>query len=276
MLFICLFLIPKYWNITIYTIILVPPNPYLILGSQLHQYEEDDCPKVENVRICKDKLTSNEDDCIRPLIHNTDIKNCRLANVHIYRPIKQPVSHNYLLLIPTGSPLKVKKTCIATGYSIIQEPSLLKIPHHCEIECEGFRYKNEENSISAEPFLLPKIEVPEVVEQHTTRRIILHHPDLDEISKLKKKAAELSPPIITQNREVHFTYTFVIIILLLAPCTWLLAKHRGRLRAICRKTAFASDDNTSPDPNLSSAKKEGTSQNNTSVLFSDLAREELY
>lgn len=118
-------------------------------------------------------MVPNHEDCVTSII--------------LEKSIKQRIDNNHALIIPTTN-LETKKSCKNIRFTVIKRPSLVKVPHQCEIESENFHFRNEENSFEGEPFLLPEVEIEGNNEDPNIRgHIVLHPIDLDKISKLQWK-----------------------------------------------------------------------------------------
>ncbi|KAJ3646658.1 hypothetical protein Zmor_024234 [Zophobas morio] len=191
---------------------IIPPNPFLILGSHRHQYEDQECHLTEDIHICVDKLILNqENDCVISCIQNTNVQNCRATSVHFSNPIVTQISDNYALIIPSTKALRIKKTCEHPGYLLIDKPSLIKIPQHCDISGDSFRFSNKDDLIIGQPFLLHEIPLGGANEPPIhSGNIHLDNIHLDEISKIQAEASHLhpTPPV---HYQAHMTSTLLSV-----------------------------------------------------------------
>jgi hypothetical protein len=253
---------------------IVPPNPYLLLSTQLHQYQEEDCLHIEDSRICENKLTPNDEDCIASMILNAVMKKCHLTKVQLEKPIKQLISNSHVLIIPTKQ-MRIKKTCNNVGFTILKQPSLVKIPQHCEVECDDFRFKNEKDSLQGEPFLLPEIKIEENREETVTRSLILHQVDLDEISKLQTRISEINPTSHIETHDIRHLYPSISsTVIIICALVFIIVKWKNHWQNFPKNRTPRNNEPaiSSPASNI----QESEAQNNTTILFSDLRREELY
>jgi hypothetical protein len=197
---------------------IIPEQPYLMLSSLNHQYEEEPCGAIENLYICSDKLIQNDENCIISLIQNIKKRRRTMTPIHTPNTITKKLSHNYVLVIPGTRPSKFEKTCKSNGYFIVNKPSVIKIPHHCKIENDKSTYINEENLIIGEPFVLPPIEREETEEHLPIEQLNLSHIDLDDIAQLKRKASTIHATTVIQYHPAHSVYINIVVILTLALC----------------------------------------------------------
>jgi hypothetical protein len=241
---------------------IIPEQPFLMLSSLNHQYEDEPCGAIEDLYICPDKLNPNGEDCVISLILNVKKKKCSLTPIHTPHTITKRLSHNCVLVIPGTTISKLEKSCESNGYFIIEKPSVIKIPHHCKIKNKESTYINEENSILGEPFILPEVRTEEVENHPTIEHLNLRHIDLDDISQLKKEASSIHTPRIVEYHQSHPVYISILVVLTLAVCCLLLWKLKNRCY---KKTTNSTPENPSPEEKIE----------NKPILFSNLRREEL-
>lgn len=194
---------------------IIPPNPILILGSKTHQYEEENCKDVEKMYICHDKLSPNRDDCVIPIIRNEKPNNCVQTPINIAETLVERISDNFALIIPSKDNIRIKKNCNSPGYIMIEDPSLINIPHNCEISNEKFKISNKENSIIGEPFLFPGIIASRKNPQKHTH-LNVKKVKLDDIVKLYKELSKMNQkPIIVHSESVNWLNYLIIIMFLI-------------------------------------------------------------
>ncbi|KAH0808961.1 hypothetical protein GEV33_013830 [Tenebrio molitor] len=196
---------------------IIPEQPFLMLSSLNHQYEDEPCGAIEDLYICPDKLNPNGEDCVISLILNVKKKKCSLTPIHTPHTITKRLSHNCVLVIPGTTIKKKKKSCESNGYFIIEKPSVIKIPHHCKIKNKESTYINEENSI------------------------------LDDIYQLKKEASSIHTTRIVEYHQSHPVYISILVVLTLAVCCLLLWKLKNRCY---KKTTNSTPENPSPEEKI--------------------------
>lgn len=255
------------YPIPINNLTIIPQKPYLTLNSDLHQYEDEECPMIENTYFCENKLSPNEDDCAISLMQKADISNCRISPIHTKTTLSEQISRNYVLVIPAEVPMQIKKNCTKAGYSTIKGPSLLKVPDKCQISVSNSKYVNDERITNGSPFVLPEITSENQENQEEMVHIHLDAVKLDEISRIHRQSMDLRPPRLETYRPDKFTsLTFsILIISILTASIWLAIK---RYKKHTMKKTQKSRSQISA--------KSQDAENNSSILFSDLRREELY
>jgi hypothetical protein len=254
--------------------IILPPKPYLIFSPRTYQYEDKECPSVEGTFFCDNKLTYSEKDCITSFMQNLKSNNCQSIPVSISNTIIEPIKKNFILIVP-HKPIKIKKVCENPGYKIIEKPSVIRIPQHCKITYEDSTFANEENVISGEPFILPQIKTEDVSTYSTVHLLKLHQIKLDDITKLQKEAT-LDRSTLTSNHEiVTHSISTISLIVVLASCSFAIWTVMTTKRNLKRTTLISKKDHSTTTYEPEKPEKQ-PSENNTSVLFSHLSREELY
>lgn len=242
---------------------LIPESPYLILGTAAHQYQDDECPRVEDLHICPDHLHPTEEDCIISIIKEAETNNCQSIPVHVHRHFVQLINDQYVLVVPATNTIKIKQKCSSNGHLVVHQPSLLKIAPNCSIWVDNIVYSNKQQSIKGEPFHLPAITVSEISRSYARQPLRLQHVDLDNIFKLKKEADALQiRDFETQNAYIMGNQ---VALPLAAICT--LAVMAAALYVLWRRRPRRTPERPS-NPEAQ--------ENNPSVLFSNLMREELH
>lgn len=80
--------------------IIIPNYPYLILGSNQLQETYENCPSIEEVHICQNRLKPLFNDCIVSMIRDADNRNCHAINIHLSKPILKAVTSKHIVVIP--------------------------------------------------------------------------------------------------------------------------------------------------------------------------------
>jgi hypothetical protein len=207
-------------------------------------------------------------------MQNLKSNNCQSIPVSISNTIIEPIKKNFILIVP-HKPIKIKKVCENPGYKIIEKPSVIRIPQHCKITYEDSTFANEENVISGEPFILPQIKTEDVSTYSTVHLLKLHQIKLDDITKLQKEAT-LDRSTLTSNHEiVTHSISTISLIVVLASCSFAIWTVMTIKRNLKRTTLISKKDHSTTTYEPEKPEKQ-PSENNTSVLFSHLSREELY
>ena len=89
--------------------IFIPNSSYLILGTDLQQYQDTKCPTIDV--LCENNLTPLINDCVTTLITKAESEKCQITKVEVSTPILHTVSNQYVLAIPANRKLKAHKSC---------------------------------------------------------------------------------------------------------------------------------------------------------------------
>lgn len=112
---------------------------------------------IENTYICKNHLETQRDDCAVQLIRHANIGKCEVTPVRVTDAIIQSITNEYVLAIPTNSPLKVHKLCQTKEIVFLNHPNLVKISRNCGISILDNQFWNKEDIIPGNPFILPQM-----------------------------------------------------------------------------------------------------------------------
>lgn len=243
---------------------LIPESPYLILGTSVHQYEENECPSIENTYLCQNHLEPIEEDCIITMIQEAKSTNCQAVPVYMHKYLTRQISNQYVLVVPADRRIRIRQQCTNSGHLghlVVHQPSLLKIGTNCSIQIGPITYSNQKDLIIGEPFHLPIIEIPELAHEYSDRPLQLQHVDLENLYKLKKEADVL------QNQDPMAHDSYIINSRVTLPMTTLctLAVLTTAVWYLWKKFSKKSPE----EP------REEKPENNPSALFSHLVREEL-
>lgn len=94
---------------------IIPSHPYLVLGTDQLQYEDEKCPSIENVCICQNQLENKEGSCEAAFIQNAESKNCHLTPTRIMTSIMEVINSQHILSILAVKPLKLRKAYNDSG-----------------------------------------------------------------------------------------------------------------------------------------------------------------
>lgn len=201
--------------------IILPNQPYLLLGNSQQQYGEEPCPTIEDIQICQNNLEPLSNGCIPSLIHEAENDHCEAIHVDINYPIIESISGQYVMVIPAKDAVKLYKQCVSNEYIFIEEPSLIEIPRNCGIKINDSQFWNKEEVIPAKPLNLPKIKVEKISQRYLEENpITLHTIDIKKIQELKKQARFLTVPDVPDIHPLTWCLIPILAILVIA-CTFL-------------------------------------------------------
>lgn len=239
--------------------IFIPNLSYLILGTDLQQYQDQACPAIEDLYICENQLKPQIKDCVTTLIKEAVSQDCGTTKVEISAPIIHSITNQYILAIPSNQELKVHKICENKEIIFVESPSLINIPINCGIRIQNTQFWNTEETIKGSPFYLPPIKLNEFKPRELDQEPIrLQSIDLNKIKNLQEQARALKIP--TTNPGIHpvtwsitTSLSILLIITLILYAVWQIYKKRR----------------PSPKPRNQSTLREPTPENNpASLLFS--------
>ncbi|XP_060535895.1 uncharacterized protein LOC132707896 [Cylas formicarius] len=165
--------------------LIIPNSPYLILGTDMQQYQESICPIIEDTYVCENQLTQPIGDCVTTLIKYAENKNCHVVNVNVSTHIIRPITSRFVLIIPSEQKLKLQMNCQNKEIAFIEEACLINVPYNCGISTQNTELWNKEEIFKANPFSLPPIKI-ENMEHHDVKYqpLQLQSIDLNTIKKL--------------------------------------------------------------------------------------------
>lgn len=197
--------------------IFIPKLSFIILGTDLQQYRDEECPKIEDLYICQNQLQPQVNDCTTTLIKKAESQNCQLTKVTISTPIIQSITNQYILAIPNNEKLKVHKNCINKEIIFVEEPSVINIPLNCGISIQNTQFWNKEEIENGKPFSLPPIKFSNFKPHEVDEKpIVLESINLEKIKTLQEQAKALKIPEDTPGiHPVAWSLTTSIIILII-------------------------------------------------------------
>lgn len=209
--------------------IILPNQPFLTLGMNHLQYEEEECPVIEDTHICQNKLQPTNNDCISTLIKDAEIHSCHTVKTSIKNPIIKPINNKYIVAIPTEEPLKIQQQCgDEKENKFISDPSLIEIEPNCEVNVSSYQFINKEEIIQGMPFTLPKIYV-EPENSKEDQPIDIKSINIHEISELQEKV-KLLQPFHEVIHPVGWSFvsiaTTILVIAMIFWITWFIYKKK--------------------------------------------------
>lgn len=212
--------------------IFIPELSYLILGTNLRQYQDEACPTVENLYICQNQLVPQTNDCTTNLIKKAENQNCQTVKVELSTQIIHSITNQYILAIPDDNKIKIQKNCRNKEIIFIEEPSIINIPLNCSIQIQDTQFWNKEEVIQGSPFSLPPI----TFSTHKSKEpegtpLKLQTINLDKIKILQEQAKLLKIP--KDDYEIHpitwsltSSLVFLLIIIIIIIIAWKLYTKR--------------------------------------------------
>lgn len=210
--------------------IIIPKQPYLVLGHHLQEYLPEECPMVENIFICHNDLQPITDECSINLIQGVEIQNCQLTMAVPEQPIIEMINNNYIIVIPSRKDLQILKTCKNQEYHLITKPSLVSVPFNCGVQILQNTYWNTENMIKGNPFILPKITFDEITKEKPEEKIKIQSIDLHHIKNLEEKANQLKPIVVNPIHTIAWSSTTTILLIIVTLIIIILWKLRRQIR----------------------------------------------
>lgn len=241
--------------------IILPNKPYLILGTNFHQFEENLCQKLEDQYLCRQHEDPVPDSCITPLMR-AEKSNCVTMKVHLAHPIFQEINEKFLLILPAGKPVKAKTQCEKKTLNILETNTLVKIPKGCSICIENSTFSNKEEIAMEDPLILPNpIEYyPTKIKEETVEPLKLHTINLDAIKQMKAQINQIEIPVTrtwtTLSWSIPNAFSFIFIFAL--GFFVFIKLRRSKIKLQKRSTGKSESD----EPPVE------VQENNTSVLFS--------
>lgn len=184
--------------------ILLPPAKYRLFGAKGEYWTDESCLRVENQVLCLNEL--KEDKCSL-----TDLNTCNFVKVtNNFKLVKQ--LNNNKVLISTKIPTKIVEECDnKVSYNSVVDNVLISSENNCKLLVENLRFENTNSNFT---FDVPKIYINDFKATHHVSLVQKH---LDDFSKLKREAKELSHLEI--KPLVHVFHISVTAILLLISAT---------------------------------------------------------
>lgn len=182
--------------------IIIPNYPYLTLGVNQLQEDYEECPTIEDIHICQNRLKPLSDNCAVSMIRDAENRNCHPVKVKLQNPIIKAVTSKHIIIIPAENKLKIFKKCQSNGeFQFIAVPSIIELPINCEIKTLDFRFYNKDNNARENPVNLPEIKLPKENTPHLDQKPIdLQSIDTEEIHSLQEKSLLLRTP---EKKEIH-------------------------------------------------------------------------
>lgn len=197
--------------------IILPIKTFLVLGTDYHQFEEDPCPQLNSIYLCKKRQETTVDKCIIPLM-KAEIPQCEIHEVHLTRPIVQEINNGLLLILPAIHPLKMQTSCEKKTLVRINENSLVKIPKGCNITIENSTFTADEEILLGSPLILPQFEGFDIINVSHNKPLKLQSIDADSMKQLKLEARSIELAHTDGTHPIIWNIPSIILGLLAVTC----------------------------------------------------------
>lgn len=234
---------------------IVPKYPYMARANQEVQFEESDCPLLEDTYYCNE-VFHPQDDCIIQVMDGLKANSCQILQIHLQEPIIEQITTEEILIIPHKKE-RILAQCKMDQYIDLEAPTLVKIPKECQIRIGIKTFTNDIKINHGKPLILPELYIA----NFTSNIKILKTQNLskinfDEIYKLKDMANQLSPVQEVEDEPSQYPS---IIIGILAICLLVIV-----VITIRRQTTIFKYFKKKPVPD---PKPEEVALENTSRIF---------
>jgi len=186
--------------------IIIPKYPYVAQTQNNLQYEKDTCPEIEGIFYCKE-VFHEEDGCTTQLIKNLPATSCQFSNLHLKQPLVEQITKNEVLVIPEQK-VQIFAKCGSDKYLSLNAPTLITIPHPCEVSIGTRKFINDVRITQGKPLILPELHLDSTVLPTRYLAMNINTVDFKEVYHLKDLASQLTP--IQEIHEVS-SPTFMII-----------------------------------------------------------------
>lgn len=242
--------------------IILPEKPYLILGTNYHQFEESPCQKVEDQYLCRQHEDPVPDTCILPLMR-AEKSDCDTMKADLVHPIIQEINEKFLLILPASKPVKATTDCEKKTLKILQTNTLVKIPKGCSIHIENSTFANKEEITIENPLILPNVmEYPMTIKEEKIKPLKLHTINLEAIKHMKAQANQIEVPVTETSPILFWSIPNVFSIVLIFAVGFFVFKKLQGTKTNITVQAKDAEKPDSEDPIVE------IQENNTSVLFS--------
>nr|CAH7768152.1 unnamed protein product [Callosobruchus chinensis] len=232
---------------------ILPSHPYLALGTSRQQYEDEECPMIEDIYICKDHLEPIQG-CFYKLLKEAEFSTCQFTLLTVLEPIIEAVSENRILIIPAEKPIKVIKICRQEEPLLIETPSLIQLPEDCGIQINTSKFWNKKEVEKGNPWFLPEIKFWESKINFTANAALkLNTIDLKKIEKIQEKAnllelqAQAVHPLVWSSGSSVVT---ILLLMLVAVIIWVVWKKKNQAKKTENKKREEKKEDSTENKNV--------------------------
>ena len=174
--------------------ILLPPKPYLIIGNNDYQYEDNECKNLHPVYYCTEKRVFNEAkqiDCIHEILQLRDSEPTSCKSISAVIPkdiIEQITTAQYIAIFPKET--RIELICQKKDITILKGTFFIEVPMNCSFRTSKSFYANFEDSIIGQALFLPELKITVKQMNHIPDLVIQDIP-LDKIHELQKEQEKI-------------------------------------------------------------------------------------
>lgn len=197
--------------------VLIPKNPYLILGSYEFAYPRERCLHItESDAICRHvewQPLKRSEDCIAQLIQHEKPHNCSYAKVNYDNNIIQQIKENSWIIILKREEI-IKSTCgNDVQYQRTTGVALVSVDNKCVVKIGDRTLRTHRRFINIQESIpLPKsYKIP----NNFTINIKLEDVQLDSLKDILQKAKEIKEPIYVPALSTRPSWSSVVLYIII-------------------------------------------------------------
>ena len=216
---------------------IIPKYPYMARAGKEVQFEENDCPSLEETYYCNEAVHPPED-CTTRVLDGSKSNNCQIFEVSFEETIVEPITAEEILIIPRKE-ARILAQCKMDQYIDLKEPTLVKIPKSCQIQVGAKKFTSDVKSHFGKPLILPELKLANLTTNFKVLKTQnLTSINLQEISKLKNMVNQLTPveEVIDKSIGHQSIILFGILTFLsIATLAFLIMKKDYIIKLLCMK-----------------------------------------
>lgn len=208
-----------------HSVVIIPPSPYLATNSKEFVYMEAECPKVDNVYICKHQTsyhTKTRRDCIFTLIHLQEIdETCNPTPISLPKEALMELDDQHYI-ISFQQPTKVQVLCGQDRHQILKGSYLATIPKTCSIKTSDFTITNVNNKLRGNKFEILTLSSSQLNALSSSRNqkpnFNITAIDLNKLHDIQHQIT-MEVPVKSNNSHLISTYhTTISLYVIVIPC----------------------------------------------------------
>lgn len=199
---------------TIENSILVPPNPYLVLNEEEHQYQQQPCTKLHEFYLCQKEEEIEKVDCIVQMLRNQKATKCHFAPIEFSNPIVEKISSDTILIF-TPKKITIQQNCNGKDneYARVMGNQLVKIPSDCKLIYNSLEIGNYESKLEGQPIYLPDITFNEKILR--INKLKLGSVPLSKLHEISNQMEMLKPIDLEEMVNPGIKWSFIVLITLI-------------------------------------------------------------
>lgn len=210
--------------------VIIPPSHFIAINSKEYAYIEAECPKVDTIFICKQRLSyqiRTSQDCISTLIHLQKIdETCHPTPIFLSQEaLLELDDQHYIMSFPI--PTKVQTLCGQERHQIIEGSFLATIPRTCSIKTTEFTITNVNDKLRGQHFEILRFTNKELLTLSTSKKrrpqFNITAIDLNKLHAIKDQISMETPPKVIDVASMSTYHTTVPLYLLILLGTIALA-----------------------------------------------------